>query len=166
MDFVLGPDPVNWTTGPPPPSPASAFNVTTPPSVIASPGKVPTSPSLAILREEARRHRQQLLRRVAFAMMAVAIVLMAVAASTVWWFCWRRGKKGHDANQKANRSQSVNVSKWVVTFTRAKRDISTSNSKGERIRSDASLKRKGSGVRKEALRNSVLEVSTKDPSPP
>ena len=75
-----------WT-----PSPASEHSITTTPSVIAPPGKVPTSSSLAVLREQARKHKE-LLRRVAFAMMIVGIVLMSAASFAVWWFCLRMRK--------------------------------------------------------------------------
>jgi predicted alpha-1,2-mannosidase len=108
MDFVLGPNPVNWTTGPPPPSPASEFNVTTPPSVIAPPGKVPMSPSLAVLRAEARRHRR-MLRDVACAMMTVGVVSIVAGSFALWWFCLSTSKvnTGDEGRDQENGDQKA-----------------------------------------------------------
>ena len=109
MDFVMGPNPANWATGAPPPSPASEFTINTPPMVIAPPGKVPTSPSMAILKEEARKHRR-LLRHIAFAMMTVAIVAIAAASFALWWFCLRKGAKTPDnggVSQKSEREMKL-----------------------------------------------------------
>jgi hypothetical protein len=107
MAFVLGPNPVNWATGTPPPSPASEFNVTTPPSVIAPPGKIPTLPSLAVLREDARRHRRMLMH-VAFSMIAVGIVLIGAASFVLWWVYLRPYRKtnGGELNAKGTMAKS------------------------------------------------------------
>lgn len=187
MDFVLGPNPANWTTGPPPPSPASEFNVTTSPSVIAPPGKVPTSPSLAILRADARRHRR-MLRHVAFAMMTVGVVLMAAASFALWWLWLRKRKKnaaikvgdkekgGHKpAKGKRGNEKSVPGKKGIKSYLGAKRfgrlarpsttATPRAESKGESIGGDTAITI-GLESAEEPLTIPVLEVSTQAPLQP
>ena len=177
MDFVMGPNSANWATGAPPPSPASEFTINTPPTVIAPPGKVPTSPSMAVLREEARKHRL-LLRHIAFAMMTVAIVALAAASFALWWFCLRKGARtvndgesgqkpeiGNEASAKRKGFESYLETKWLGRFTRrSKKDTSRPESKGENIGGDTVVEVP------ETLETSnkhpsisVLEVRTEEP---
>ncbi|RDL38838.1 uncharacterized protein BP5553_03178 [Venustampulla echinocandica] len=83
MDFVLGPEPRNWTTGKPPPSPASEFADTTAPSMIVPPGRVHPAPSLET---QANHSRGRKLRRdVALALMG-GILGVVAGAAFLWWF--------------------------------------------------------------------------------
>jgi hypothetical protein len=176
-DFVMGPNPANWATGAPPPSPTSEFTINTPPTVIAPPGKVPTSPSMAVLREEARKHRR-LLRHIAVAMMTVAIVAMAAASFALWWFCLRKGtktvddgeagqkpEKGNGASAKRKGFESYLGTKWAGRFTRrSKKDTSRPESKGESIGADTVAEVPGGlGTSKKYPSISVLEVRTEEP---
>ena len=175
MDFVMGPHPTNWTTGPAPPSPASEFSITTSPTVIAPPGKVPTSPSLAVLRERERKHKL-MLRHVAFAMMSVAIVIMAAASFALWWFCLRKGKKTVDDGEGGQKSDRGNETagksavlkrylgvKWLSRLGRpSKKDTAPPESKGGGIGSDTVVEPEGPESGKKVLSISVLEVTTEE----
>jgi predicted alpha-1,2-mannosidase len=101
MDFVLGPVPKNWTTGPPPPSPASEFSQYTNGSVIIRPGSVPIAPSAAALAKEA--HRRRVLRDVALGIMGFVILALLVLAGWMWWYWTSKAKR--DATGKQNTDQ-------------------------------------------------------------
>jgi predicted alpha-1,2-mannosidase len=100
MDFVLGPNPVKWATGPAPPSPGSEFGVDTPAAVIIPPGKVPMAPKPKDM--DRLRRRKHLLRNVALALMTLAIVWAIAGALTIWWYRSIKAKKnaGVENNDK------------------------------------------------------------------
>lgn len=78
MDFTLGLEPKNWTTGNAPPSPASEFQQDVNPTSI-----VPTATD----REEAKRKK---LRDVGLGLMAVAVFGLGVTSVLVWWFWFKK----------------------------------------------------------------------------
>jgi predicted alpha-1,2-mannosidase len=90
MDFFLGPNPANWTTGPPPPSPASEFGINTPISVII-PSHVPTATYNAAAVAKQAEHKK-VLKDVAFAMMSLGILGIVAATLALWWFRSRKSK--------------------------------------------------------------------------
>jgi len=91
MDFVLGPDAKNWTTGKAPPSPASEFADTTAPSAIVTPGKVSTIPSPPPRKPD--HHRRKMFRNIAFALMSLGMLsLMAGSVVAIWWLRFRKPK--------------------------------------------------------------------------
>jgi hypothetical protein len=91
IDFVLGADPKNWTTGKAPPSPASEFADTTAPSAIVTPGKVSTIPSPPPRIQN--HHRRKMLRDIAFALMSLGVVsLISGSAAAIWWFRFKKPK--------------------------------------------------------------------------
>ena len=184
MDFVLGPNAVNWTTGPAPPSPASEVSSTTNPTSILPPGKVPMAPSAEAMREEKRR---RLLRDVAFGMMALGIVSMTAACLAMWWFWFQKGKwfgkGGNDADQEKGAGEFekgvkslgeapavktgyikryFEISKWVGRFSKAKKPDMLRSPKNdvESIGGDTMVGTDDSrpGTAKKVLKIEVLEV--------
>jgi hypothetical protein len=105
MDFVLGPEPKNWTTGPPPPSPASEFGQYTNGSVIVRPGAVPIAPSAAVLAKEA--HRRRVLRDVALGIMGFVILALLGLAGWMWWYWTRKMKRDVTGEQNADQEKGV-----------------------------------------------------------
>jgi predicted alpha-1,2-mannosidase len=97
MDFLLGPKPKNWTTGPPPPSPASEHSQFTNPSIIVKPGEVPMSPSAAVLAKEA--HRRKLLRNVALGVMGFVVLGLLVMAGGLWCYWTRKAKRASEEQE-------------------------------------------------------------------
>ncbi|KAM3065536.1 hypothetical protein ACMFMF_011021 [Clarireedia jacksonii] len=85
MDFVLGPNPANWTTGPVPPSPASVVSDDVSPSSILAP--VPTAPSSGDM--SGRERRKDTMKRIGFAIMGA--VIGSTLGAVGFWF-WRRRK--------------------------------------------------------------------------
>jgi predicted alpha-1,2-mannosidase len=85
MNFVLGPEASNWTTGPLPPSPASEFAQTTNSTAIIDP-KVTMDPGPAA--KEAKFKR----RDIALGVLGFAILALTGAAGAVWF--WRKSKRG------------------------------------------------------------------------
>ncbi|QSZ33934.1 hypothetical protein DSL72_005513 [Monilinia vaccinii-corymbosi] len=92
MDFVLGPQPANWTTGPAPPSPASIVSNTADPKSILTP--VPMAPSPKSPHRVSERKRA-MLKEVFLMIMAGFIVVVSCAG--VWY--WR--KKNSTINEDA-----------------------------------------------------------------
>ncbi|PQE23223.1 glycosyl hydrolase family 92 protein [Rutstroemia sp. NJR-2017a BVV2] len=81
MDFVLGPEPANWTTGPMPPSPASLVSDDASPSSILTP--VPTAPVSGNTSDRGRR--KETLKKIGFAIMGAAIgSLLGVFGFWIW----------------------------------------------------------------------------------
>ena len=97
MDFVLGPEPQNWTTGPPPPSPASERSQYTNSSIIIKPGEVPMTPSAAVLSKEA--HRSIFLRDVALGVMGFVILGLLVLAGWLWWYWMKKAKRAAEEQE-------------------------------------------------------------------
>jgi predicted alpha-1,2-mannosidase len=85
LHFVLGPEAANWTTGPPPPSPASEFTQTTNSTAIIDP-KVTMYPGPAV--KEAKFKR----RDIALGLLGFAILAITGATGAVWF--WRKSKRG------------------------------------------------------------------------
>ncbi|CAD6447064.1 1b64a91e-9f8e-4593-bb22-c3a1f60776ac [Sclerotinia trifoliorum] len=84
MDFVLGPKPSNWTTGPAPPSPASTVSNNADPNSILTP--VPTAPDPKSHHSITEERKRQILRAIAFVITAVTVVTISCAG--IWY--WRR----------------------------------------------------------------------------
>jgi predicted alpha-1,2-mannosidase len=123
MDFVLGPEPTHWDTGKAPPSPASEFADTTPPSTIA-PGKVPTIPSPVA--DEKDRHRRKMLRDIGLPVMILGLVsVIATAAAAIWWFRFRKRKiaiaSEAEAGEQEKGEQPLKEGKEGVEITEIKR---------------------------------------------
>ncbi|KAN0104401.1 glycoside hydrolase family 92 protein [Hyaloscypha variabilis] len=91
MNFVLGPVPANWTTGPSPPSPASEHSQYTNGSTIVQPGTVPMAPSAATLAKEA--HRRKIMRDVALGVMGFVLLGLLAMVGWLWWYWTRRAKR-------------------------------------------------------------------------
>lgn len=85
MDFVLGPEPKNWTTGNPPPSPASETTL----NANKAPGKVPDSSNSTPHEDE--HHRRKTWRDVGFAIMSLGLVTLIIG--TVFTVRWLRTRK-------------------------------------------------------------------------
>ncbi|PVH86069.1 glycoside hydrolase family 92 protein [Cadophora sp. DSE1049] len=83
MDFVLGPEPRNWTTGPHPPSPASELGKANIPT------SIPTRP---------------LWRNVGLGVMGAVLFLLGVAAVVFWWT--RKRKRRVEAVTLTKESES------------------------------------------------------------
>lgn len=99
MDFVLGSEPANWAIGPAPSSPASTVSNTADPNSILTP--VPTAPSPESPHSIAVRKRE-ILREVAFVIMAIFIVAVSCAAA---WF-WRRRNSTIDTDTKDQEKEA------------------------------------------------------------
>jgi predicted alpha-1,2-mannosidase len=104
MDFVLGPEPKNWTTGPPPPSPASEFSQYTDPSTIIKPGAVPMVPNSATLAKQ-KAHRRRVLRDVALGIIGFVILVLLVFAGWSWWYWTRRAKRTTTGEQDMDQEK-------------------------------------------------------------
>lgn len=121
MDFVLGPDPKNWTTGKAPPSPASEFVDTTAPSAIITPGKVSTLPSAVAAKKD--HHERKRLRDIAFALMTLGLVsVITGTAAAVWWFRYRKPKNSviPEADDQEKGQQDSNEGEKGVKATETK----------------------------------------------
>jgi predicted alpha-1,2-mannosidase len=105
MHFVLGPEAANWTTGPPPPSPASEFAQTTNSTAIIDP-KVTMDPGLAA--KEAKFKR----RDIALGVLGFAILAITGAAGAVW--CWRKSKRGLVDAEKVDQEEAKKKSRNKV----------------------------------------------------
>ncbi|KUJ10327.1 glycoside hydrolase family 92 protein [Mollisia scopiformis] len=100
MDFTLGPTPANWTTGNPPPSPASEFQQDVNPTTIVQPGKITMAPTAAELTKEEDKRRK--LRDIGLGIMALAIFGFGSALLLVWWFWFRKtGLVKHQRGEEA-----------------------------------------------------------------
>jgi hypothetical protein len=97
MSFVLGPDAANWTTGPPPPSPASEFTQTTNSTIIIDP-KATMDPG-PLAKENKFERRDIALGILGFAILAITGVVGAV------WF-WRKPKRGLVDSEKMGRERA------------------------------------------------------------
>jgi predicted alpha-1,2-mannosidase len=112
VNFVLGPEAANWTTGPPPPSPASEFAQTTNSTAIIDP-KVTMDPGPAAKEVKFKR------RDIALGVLGFAILAITGAV----WF-WRKSKRGlvdaekvvqEEAKKKSRNKPGGNVqadSRW------------------------------------------------------
>ncbi|KAE8450531.1 hypothetical protein EG329_006262 [Mollisiaceae sp. DMI_Dod_QoI] len=87
MEFTLGPEVKNWTTGKPPPSPASEFQQDVNPTIIVQPGKVSLAPSAE---DRGRERTRRKLRDIGLGIMALAIFGLGFASVLVWWFWFRK----------------------------------------------------------------------------
>ncbi|KAG4439485.1 hypothetical protein IFR05_005021 [Cadophora sp. M221] len=95
MDFVLGSEPKNWTTGPLPPSPASELGrADVPTSIPTRPLEIPEV-TLEADKQNGKSHKW---RNIGLGLMGVAIFLLVIFAVVFWWF-WRR--KGNAAANPA-----------------------------------------------------------------
>jgi hypothetical protein len=112
MDFVLGPEPKNWTTGPPPPSPASEHSQYTNSSVIIKPGEVPMAPSASMLSKEA--HRSKFLRDVALEAMGFVILGLLVLAGWLWWYWMRKAKRAAEEQVTGQEKGFTRLAKLVT----------------------------------------------------
>lgn len=92
MHFVLGPEASNWTTGKPPPSPASEFEQDVHPTVIINPATATMAPSPLSTAEvyEQHQHRKKMLRDIAIGVTCLAVTLLGASGVALWWFCFRR----------------------------------------------------------------------------
>ncbi|CZR62354.1 related to putative alpha-1,2-mannosidase [Phialocephala subalpina] len=88
MDFTLGPEAKNWTTGKVPPSPASEFQQEVNPTSIVQPGKITMAPTAADKDKERRKHQK--LRDIGLGLMALALFSLIVTSVLVWWFWFRK----------------------------------------------------------------------------
>ncbi|KAB8303439.1 hypothetical protein EYC80_004864 [Monilinia laxa] len=120
MDFVLGSKPANWATGPAPSSPASTVSKTADPNSILTP--VPTAPSPKSPHSIAVRKRE-ILREVAFVIMAVFIVAASCAAT---WF-WRKRNSTVNTDtkdqEKGAKSADINTREGRPDRTDHKRSL-------------------------------------------
>lgn len=85
MDFTLGPEPKNWTTGKAPPSPASEFQQDVNPTTIVRPGGITMASTTADKDKE--RERRVKLRDIGLGIMALALFGTSFASVLVWWSC-------------------------------------------------------------------------------
>lgn len=92
LHFVLGPKARNWTTGKPPPSPASEFEQDADPTVIVNPATATMAPSSLSTAEAYAQHqrRKTMLRDIAVGVTCFAVVLLGTSGMAIWWFCFRR----------------------------------------------------------------------------
>ncbi|KAI9645373.1 hypothetical protein NHQ30_006111 [Ciborinia camelliae] len=106
MDFVLGTQPANWTTGPAPPSPASTVSDTADPNSILTP--VPTAASPKSHHSEERKRK--MLREMAFVIMAIVIV--TASCSGIWYLRKRNSTIDVDTEDqdKGVKSADINIS--------------------------------------------------------
>jgi predicted alpha-1,2-mannosidase len=109
MNFILGPEPENWTTGPPPPSPASEFEQTANATTIVNPATATMAPSLAIQEKEARRRR--LLRDVALGVMGLVILGLSIIAGVLRWYWLRKSKRAAAAEKSVDQEKGHTDSK-------------------------------------------------------
>lgn len=112
MDFVLGHEPKNWTTGPPPPSPASEHSQYTNSSIIVRPGEVLMAPSAAVLSKEA--HRSKLLRDVALGVMGFVVWGLLVLAGWLWWYWVRKAKTVAEEQETGQEKAFTRLGKLVT----------------------------------------------------
>lgn len=112
MDFVLGHEPKNWTTGPPPPSPASEHSQYTNSSIIVRPGEVPMAPSAAVLSKEA--HRSKLLRDVALGVMGFVVLGLLVLAGWLWWYWVRKARTVAEEQETGQEKAFTRLGKLVT----------------------------------------------------
>lgn len=149
MDFVLGPHPANWTTGPAPPSPASVVSDTANPNSILTP--VPTAPNSKPHSSIEEERRRQMLRDIAFVITAVGVVTISCAG--IWY--WRKrnatlnvdsedqekGAKSAEINADEHESTSKNYKQKLLGWVRwrsndaSKRDLKKSATPGDDVRS-------------------------------
>ncbi|KAE9363067.1 glycoside hydrolase family 92 protein [Stipitochalara longipes BDJ] len=120
MDFVLGPVPKNWTTGPPPPSPASEHSQNTNASIIVQPGAVPMAPSAAVLAKEA--HRKKIMRDVALSVMGFVLLGLLAMAGWLWWY-WIKKAKRATAEQGADQEKGITGLGRSVTMVNGLRTL-------------------------------------------
>jgi hypothetical protein len=124
MDFELGPEPKNWTTGPPPPSPASEFAQTANATAIVNSATVTMAPSLADQEKEARRRR--LLTDIGLGVMGFVILGLAIMAAVLWWLKARRAaadEKNAD-QEKGDKTleKSMNLGRDLKVILSGSRD--------------------------------------------
>ncbi|CCD46136.1 putative glycosyl hydrolase protein [Botrytis cinerea BcDW1] len=140
MDFVLGSQPSNWTTGPAPPSPASMVSDTADPNSILTP--VPTAPDPKSHNGFERERKKAMMRMVAFVILAITVVTISCAG--IWH--WRKrnattkvdivdqekGPKQADVSARENESSSKgykqNLMRWIrwIPNGAPKRDLNRS----------------------------------------
>lgn len=98
LDFVLGSEIVNWTTGAAPPSPASEVDIYADPTGILT--HVPM---------DDRGARQKMIREVAFTFMGLGIFLLSFTGAGFWWQrrIWILRKRTNHVEGSSNNSPSV-----------------------------------------------------------
>jgi predicted alpha-1,2-mannosidase len=89
MAFVLGPEPTNWTTGPPPPSPASEFAQDAVPTIIIYPAHVSMAPSTPG-KPDKDDDRKKMARDIGIGIMSFTILAASATGLTVRWLWLRR----------------------------------------------------------------------------
>ncbi|TVY82891.1 putative secreted glycosidase [Lachnellula suecica] len=117
MDFALGSYPKNWTSGKPPPSPASEFSDTMAPSLIL-PGNITTLPSPTP--QKHNDHKRKILHDIAFALMSLGLVsIISVCVTAVWWFRYRKSKDvpGPGMDDQENGKQELKEEKENLDIT-------------------------------------------------
>lgn len=110
MDFTLGPEPKNWTTGKAPPSPASEFQQDVNPTTIVRPGGITMASTTADKDKE--RERRVKLRDIGLGIMALALFGISFASVLVWWSWFRMprtptagfGEGGGDAGEAGDEA--------------------------------------------------------------
>jgi len=104
MDYVLGPEPRNWTTGPPPPSPASELGKAKIPTSIPTRPLVPPEDISETAEEDDSDGNSTKWRNVGLGVMGAVLFLLGVAAVVFWWL--RKRKRRVTAVELPKESES------------------------------------------------------------
>lgn len=176
MDFVLGLEPLNWSTGEAPPSPGSEFAQTADPTTIIKPGAVGMAPIRALQRERERK-RRIMLRNIGIGLASFGVWALGLISSLYfWWFKFQVPRLENEDHEdqaqeegmtKTNDQNSLNGSskkpiKMYFFFWRKKHflgPIGESKEVTKSISGDASsmVPKDGRDKRKKPLSINVIE---------
>ncbi|KAH8653932.1 glycoside hydrolase family 92 protein [Tricladium varicosporioides] len=125
MEFVMGTEPRNWTSGPSPPSPASEFRESEGPGVILGPTQVPMAPSDA---EETKHKKKTVGRNIGLGMMGFALLALIGGLFVFWRFRRNATQKEHP-----NTNDEVMITKPKDHDTSTLGDETNSKNKDPRV---------------------------------